>query len=209
MPTRETQNLIISTAIELFNELGTRSVSTNKIADQCGVSRGNLHYHFRTKQDLIKSIFRLINREMEESWYEDHLHPTIEHFKLIFERQIDLVWRYRFFYREVNTLLADDPELKELFSACRKKRVSEVEHFFERLIEAGLIERPEPPVSLVSLLRIAWLVTDQWLPHLDLKGKVVNESNVEEGFELLTQIFLPYLTPGARQTYESLIEAGP
>ncbi len=207
MSTRETQDLIISTAIKLFNEYGSRAISTNKIADQCGVSRGNLHYHFRTKQELIASIFRLINREMEESWYDDHLHPTIEHLKLIFERQIDLAWRYRFFYREVNTLLADDPELKELFLSNRKKRVVEVEKFFEELIEAGLIVRPAPSVTLESLLKIAWLVTDQWLPHLDLHNLPVNQKNIEEGFTRVTQVFLPYFTPEAKQRYQALFNA--
>jgi AcrR family transcriptional regulator len=201
MATRETQNLIISTAIELFNENGTRTVSTNKIADQCGVSRGNLHYHFRTKQEVIQTIFRRIVREMEDSWYEDHRHPTLKHLKFIFERQIDLVWRYRFFYREVNALLADDHELKELFIQCRRKRIVEVRKFFECLITVGLIQDPGPEVPLDSLLRVAWLVTDQWMPNLDMYSRVVNEKSLEEGFELVVQVFLPYFTPEARQSY--------
>jgi AcrR family transcriptional regulator len=206
MSTRETQDLIIRTAIALFNEQGTRLVSTNKIADSCGVSRGNLHYHYRTKKELIQSIFRLINGEMEESWYEDHLSPTIEHLKFIFERQIDLAWRYRFFYREVNALVADDPELKDVYSRARKKRVLEVRRFFEKLIEVGLVQDPGPAVTLDSLLQISWLVSDQWMQYLDLQDRDVNESSVAEGFALVTQIFLPYFTASARQRFDAMVE---
>ena len=206
MATRETQDLIIKTAIALFNQQGTRAISTNRIADECGVSRGNLHYHFRTKQELIQSIFRLIKREMEASWFDDHRHPTIEHLKFIFERQIDLVWRYRFFYREVNALLADDPELKDLFIDTRAKRIVEVKKFFSELIETGLIKNPGPDVTLESLLEVGWLVSDQWVPHLDLHNKDVNEKSVAEGFQLVTEIFLPFFSPEAKQQYRELLE---
>ncbi len=40
------------------------------------------------------------------------------------------------------------------------------------------------------------------MPHLDLKGQVVNEKSVEEGFELATQIFLPYFTPESKHKYQ-------
>lgn len=58
MTTRETQDKIITTALRLFNESGSRIVSTNRIADSCGISRGNLHYHFRTKEEIIQAIFQ-------------------------------------------------------------------------------------------------------------------------------------------------------
>ena len=43
MSTRKTQNLIIQTAIDLFNEHGTQAISTNRIANECHLSRGNLY----------------------------------------------------------------------------------------------------------------------------------------------------------------------
>ncbi len=58
MTTRETQDKIITTALRLFNESGSLIVSTNRIADSCGISRGNLHYHFRTKEEIIQAIFQ-------------------------------------------------------------------------------------------------------------------------------------------------------
>lgn len=205
MATRETQNLIIDTAIALFNDHGTKAISTNRIADECHLSRGNLHYHFRTKEEIIQTIFQRIDREMDESWYEDHEHPSMEYTHFMFARQIKLFWRYRFFYRELNSLLQNDARLKLLFTDCRKKRINEVTLFFEEMIKAGLMKRPKPPVTLEALLQVSWLVTDQWLPHLDLHDKEVNEENIEEGFEMIMQIFEPYFTPKAKAEYQQII----
>lgn len=206
MATRETQNLIIEAAITLFNEHGTKAISTNRIADECHLSRGNLHYHFRTKEEIIQTIFQQIDKEMDKSWYEDHFHPTMEHTHFMFARQIDLFWRYRFFYRELNSLLQNDARLKLLFMDSRKKRIKEVALFFEELIKADLMIRPEPPISMESLLQISWLLTDQWLPHLDLHDKAANAQNIEEGFDLIMQLFEPYFTDKAKREYEQIIK---
>ena len=58
MGTRDTQTRIVDAAQLLFNEHGTAAVSTNRIAEYCGISKGNLHYHFRTKQEIIRCLFQ-------------------------------------------------------------------------------------------------------------------------------------------------------
>jgi len=206
MATRETQNLIIETAIALFNEHGTKAISTNRIADHCHLSRGNLHYHFRTKEEIIQTIFQRIDREMDESWYEDHQHPSMEYMHFMFARQINLIWRYRFFYRELYSLLQNDARLKLLFMDCRNKRMKEVSRYFEEMVKVELMVAPQTPVSMDSLLQVSWLITDQWLPHLDLHDKCVNEQNIEEGFTLIMQVFEPYFTPKARLEYQKILQ---
>ena len=51
-----TKDKIIATAIDLFNMHGTKGISTNHIAKEMGISPGNLYYHFRSKDDIIRSI---------------------------------------------------------------------------------------------------------------------------------------------------------
>jgi AcrR family transcriptional regulator len=71
MSTRETQKLILDSAIELFNEHGSPNVSTNRIAEHCGISKGNLNYHFRVKSEIIVAVFGRINDEINYDWYDD------------------------------------------------------------------------------------------------------------------------------------------
>lgn len=205
MPTRATQNLIIQTAIDLFNERGSKAVSTNYIADKCGLSRGNLHYHFRTKEAIVQTIFQRISQEIDESWFEDHLHPSMGYMHFMFVRQIRLIWQYRFFYLELGSLLEKDARLKALFMESRARRVREMTLFFKELVRVGLLNKPESPASIEAILQITWLITDQWVPYLNMHGRPVDELSLKEGYQLILHALQPYLTAKARQQQQALL----
>ena len=56
-PRIKTRERIVQNSLELFNQLGERSVSTNHIAAHMEISPGNLYYHFPNKQAIIALLF--------------------------------------------------------------------------------------------------------------------------------------------------------
>ena len=56
MYARDTKSVILDTAVRLFNQHGSQSVSTNRIAAEMSISVGNLYYHFNNKEDIIRSL---------------------------------------------------------------------------------------------------------------------------------------------------------
>lgn len=49
-----TEKKILNIAIELFRKNGYHSTSMNMVSEACGISKGNLTYHYPTKEELFK-----------------------------------------------------------------------------------------------------------------------------------------------------------
>lgn len=209
MTTRETQSLILDSAVHLFNQFGTANVSTNRIAEACGISKGNLHYHFRNKVSIIQSIYAQMITEVRQHWRDDHLDPTIHHMAEMYERQLMLIWKYRFFYRELMSLLQNDDRLREDFSRDRKRRSAEVVLFFQALIEAGDMKTPEGEQTLDALVRISWILCDNWINYIAVDGQEISPQSIRDGYQLIIELFRPYLADSAlRGVMPPCLQAG-
>lgn len=53
---RDTRQDILDTAKRLFNEQGYNNVTTRDISETLGISKGNLTYYFKKKEDIIEAI---------------------------------------------------------------------------------------------------------------------------------------------------------
>jgi AcrR family transcriptional regulator len=53
-----TRERIVEAALRLFSERGTAAVSVRELADAAGVTVPGLYYHFASKADLIREVYR-------------------------------------------------------------------------------------------------------------------------------------------------------
>ena len=194
MGSRETQTLIISTALRLFNEHSSGAISTNRVAEACDISKGNLHYHFKTKKEIIQSIFKGIADEMNTHWYQDHLSPTVKHMAEMFARQLLLIHDYRFFFREMPALLRSDPILLRRYQENRDKRMTALEDYFNELSRVGVMDFKNHESMINSLVVSSWIISDNWLNYIEFKKHEATSKEILEGYERILDIFRPYFT---------------
>lgn len=75
---QDNRERIITAANRLFYIKGYNQTSFADVADEIGISKGNLHYHFRSKDDLLEAIITLrmqsIKHSLEE-WDEEFPEP--------------------------------------------------------------------------------------------------------------------------------------
>jgi AcrR family transcriptional regulator len=204
MATRATQFRILQAALELFNEHGTAAVSSNRIAERCGISKGNLQYHFRNKREIIYAVFQQAIGEMDAGWYRDHLAPTLEHMAAMFVRQLQLILKYRFFYREMADLLRQDPQLRRRFADNRERRMRDLERFLLTLQARGLMRFPPDPRRLRAIIDVTWIVNENWLNYMDYQDREVTVEAMLEGYGETLEVLRPYLCADPQQiTQES------
>jgi AcrR family transcriptional regulator len=192
MPSLQTQQRIVSTAVDLFNEYGTAAVSTNRVAEECRVSKGNLYYHFRSKQEIVQHAFRQIVTVMSEEWHRDHLHPTLRYMAEMYARHALLAYRYRFFFREMPHLLRSDALLLQRYRENRRRRELTLEQFFFALDRGAALRLNGDRRLINSLVQSTWIISDNWLNSIEFMGREVTEESVIASYELILDIFRPY-----------------
>ena len=204
MATRATQLRILQAALELFNEHGTAAVSCNRIAEHCSISKGNLQYHFRNKREIIFAVFQQAISEMDAGWYRDHLAPTLEHMAAMYVRQLQLILKYRFFYREMADLLRQDPELRRRFADNRERRMRDLEKFMMTLQARGFMRLPSDPQRLRAVIDVTWIVNENWLNYMDYHNRPVTVEAMLAGYVETLEVLRPYLCADVQQiTQES------
>ncbi|MET4926070.1 helix-turn-helix domain containing protein [Streptomyces sp. PSRA5] len=86
----DTRQRIQDVALELFAEQGYEKTSLREIAEHLDVTKAALYYHFKTKEDIVVSLFQDLARPIDEliTWGEAQP-PTLEVKKEILRRYSD------------------------------------------------------------------------------------------------------------------------
>jgi AcrR family transcriptional regulator len=66
-PTPDKQEAILATALILFTERGFFGTPTSLISKEAGVATGTLFFYFRTKEDLIDTLYRRTKSEAAQA----------------------------------------------------------------------------------------------------------------------------------------------
>src|SRR6516165_3325793 len=57
---------IVEAAVAVITEKGIQNLSLSEIEGRAGMSRGQLTYYFRTKEDILLAVFDRLIRQMKE-----------------------------------------------------------------------------------------------------------------------------------------------
>jgi AcrR family transcriptional regulator len=191
----KTRDKIIDCAIRLFNEKGTTAISTNHIAAAAEISPGNLYYHFRNKEDIIFAIFEQMDvygTSQYQSVIDSYPSGTVESLERTFLMIQKFNWRYRFFKRELTTLVMNIPPLKERFRATN----IQTKEMIRFAIDSGIANETIHPLDVSTknhLVDAIWLVALFWLNYLEVGGEDVNDTTLRRGNSVLHTILGPHL----------------
>jgi len=197
MVRRDTRERVLEAALRLFNDRGTAAVSTNHVAEGAGISPGNLYYHFRNKEAIIRVIFDRMDAYWEGSYaLGGGVDPSVKELRNMVEETFSGLWEYRFFYRELGALTRRDPELGARYRKLRERGLAGTEVLLLAFLEAGVLAGPEDPGALSRLAKTLMLVAEFWMPFEETGSEALEHEPSREGVELMMQVLEPYLADG-------------
>ncbi|MCG6873720.1 MAG: TetR family transcriptional regulator [Betaproteobacteria bacterium] len=204
-PKRRTRERIAETSLRLFNEFGEPNVTTTVISDELNISPGNLYYHYRSKDEIINTLFGAFEREVDALLSAPARRAaTVEDLWLFLHLLFEAIWRYRFLYRDLNDLLSRNRLLETHFKQILERKVAAAEVLCRGLADAG--ELRATPVEIGALATNMVVVITYWLSF----EYVRNPRNPQEGpiaargaYQVMA-LLAPFLVGESRQLVERL-----
>lgn len=159
---KRTRDRILDLSLGLFNALGEPNVTSSAIAEEMAISPGNLYYHFRSKQDIVNTLFERFERELL-ALLQEPVSPfdELEHVRRRLEAQFELMWRHRFLYRDLNELMSRNRRLETRFKELLAQQAASQQAWCESLARAGALRLD--PDELTDLCANLLLITCHWL----------------------------------------------
>lgn len=209
---RRTRERILELSLRLFNEFGEPNITTTVIADEMNISPGNLYYHFRNKDDIVNSIFSTFEKEIDELLdVPKNRQANIEDAWMFLQLSFELIWRYRFFYRDLNDLLSRNRTLEIHFKRILQHKVNIAQRLCQDLSETG--EMNAQPVEIQSLATNMVVVATYWLSYEYVKDpRHFNDEKsmsaaLGRGAYQVMSLMAPYLVGSSRDLFENLAQA--
>ncbi len=196
----KTRERILEAALTLFNRDGFAKVTTARIAAEVGISEGNLWYHFRTKRDLVMSLWEQLAESIQVRMNVESTPETVlDDFITYSRRTYREMWDFRFLYRDRAEYGRVDDELEgRLREEVVERGHALLERFIRDMIEAGHMKAKEAEIRGITVN--IWIVVRYWLDYLhESRGiTAVEPLHIRAGMEQHLALFLPYMTPASK-----------
>ena len=208
---RRTAERILETSLTLFNRFGEPNVSTTLISSELGISPGNLYYHYPAKDELINSLFDRYEKALAEILQAADAVQNVEDAWLFFHMLFELIWSYRFLYRDLNDLLSKNRRLEMHFQFVLKNKARAMHALLDGLARnhAVRIEREEAaPVATSMVVVVTYWLSFEYVrdPRHALEPESAAAAMGRGAFHALA-LLLPHLDDASRAHLRTLAGA--
>jgi AcrR family transcriptional regulator len=188
---------IIEASLELFNARGVRSVTTNRISAHISISSGNLYYHFRNKEEIIREIFpRIADAARSAIRLPEEGEITAAHVGRYHLAGIRSLWEYRFFFRDLTELLSRDPTLAKDYRKLQRWLIGRFVSLFQRLASQGHMNLRDFRDDIERVATIAVILWTSWV-NFEVTSRAqadLEPDDIAQGALHGFLVFAPYLT---------------
>ena len=195
---REKRDLILEAALDMFSTHGFRGATIDQIASAAGMSKPNLLYYFRGKED----IFTTLIQRLLDTWLQplreldDEGDPETE-LRSYIRRKIEMA---RDFPREsrifANEILQGAPRILPMLEGELRELVDEKALVIRNWMRDGRIARIDPYHLIFSI----WATTQHYA-DFDVQVRAVlgpdrgGDGRFEDAARFLEQLFVAGLRP--------------
>ena len=208
---RRTAERILEVTLVLFNRFGEPNVSTTLISAELNISPGNLYYHYPAKDELINALFDRFERALNELLAASDDVRNVEDAWFFLHSLFEMIWQYRFLYRDLNDLLSKNRRLETHFQSILKNKTRAMKALLEGMRRGGALQMDARELDVTATSMV--VVLTYWLSYEYVRDprNALEDQNAQaallRGAQHVLNLLAPYLEPGQRAHLVHLADA--
>ena len=200
----KTKNKIKVKATELFNSKGFKNVTLREVAKELGISYGNVTYHYKTKKDVIVSLYEdmlVETKDILQTFDQSNLFKGIlEAPKLTFQ----ISMKYLFFYVDFVEVKRSYTELAIQIEKDNEERKFGYLFLLQQLQKEGILREELTRSDLDYLMNLSGAMRTFFFINLDPDN--FNDVDLETNYvRYVNQLVYPYLTQKGIEKYKEYL----
>ncbi len=196
-PPRRTAERILETSQELFNRFGEPNVSTTAISAEMRISPGNLYYHYPAKDELINALFARFDLALRAVLQDCGGARTLDDAWRGLRALFELIWQYRFFYRDLNDLISRNRQLEAAVQPVIGHQMQAMQSMLRGLRANGVLDMDEQHVADTSTSMVVlvtyWISFDYVRNPRHALEPASAQQALLRGVQLTMNLLTPYL----------------
>lgn len=203
----KTKDRILEAALRQFNEVGTDQATVRSIAEEVGISHGNLCYHYKNTDALIEALYDRLAEEVEEPVRQiqdpDYgLAAMIRQAEAAFR----LLYKYRFLLLDFVRIIRRIDPIREKFRVLMQLRRRQFHAAFQQLIAKGLMRKEWVPGLYDHFITNLLILGDNWISNAEIHFDEKGEEVIRYYFDAFLGGLVPYLTEKGLEEYRRWLE---
>lgn len=203
-----TKERILNTARMLFNQQGVEAVTVRHIAQELGISHGNLCYHFPRKEDIIFTLYNQVVEGMSAevaAWKPESI--TLSMVLYALHKSYELQYSHKFLMVDFVNIMRRIPEIKEHFREIFELRKQQFGFVLLLLKEQGVLRKDIPDIQYQYFSLHSYILGDFWMSESEILYSGKEEDKCRFYATLAGNLFYPYLTAKGRREFDKFYGA--
>lgn len=194
----------------LMNEEGAQAIGTTRLCEELNISPGNLYYHFKNKEEIVRALFVELERDFRVAFGAEptgSLSPKV--FADYYIRTLDVACDYRFFFSGLLHLLRQDAVLTSSYLSLQSWALQELEHIAARAIDEGYLQIQQSEERCRSIAMNTWLIWSNWVRYLEISknGEAITRADMVLGIEQIFDVLSGNLEPSYERAVRLYLKA--
>ncbi|ARK12825.1 TetR/AcrR family transcriptional regulator [Fibrivirga algicola] len=175
-----TKERILNASIRLFNEYGVDAVRLQQIAEEIGISVGNLAYHFKTKDAIVDLVDEQVLDEFAHIFRQYLQAPELS----AFDQQIGLYYQffknYQFYLAKFFKVNPERTEQQVKWQRAVNKMMIQLRSWLDFHVQRTMFYPERSPGEYDQLAQSLWMTLVFMPAFASMRGQTVTERSYKQ-----------------------------